>query len=269
MSILIAIPVYNEQQYVSSVLQEVRRYATGDVLVIDDGSTDQTPLLLARQPVEVIRHARNRGYGQSMIDAFRWAQCYRFDWLITMDCDLQHEPASLPDFYAAIRRDDADVISGSRYLVQDRESDLPPPDRRAINARMTRLINDRLGLALTDAFCGYKAYRISAVRKLTIGESGYALPLQFWVQSAAHGLRVTEVPIRLIYHDPNRSFGGPLDDPDHRLAHYQRVFEAELAKFPGYQQASCCAPCAVRPTSLPQRQNLVSEKTPTSSRPRT
>src|SRR5690554_1341799 len=101
MRVLVAIPVYNEQQYVDKVLSEVRRYAS-DILVIDDGSTDQTPMLLASQPVDVIRHARNRGYGRSIRDAFRWSRCYDYDWLITMDCGEQHEPASLPDFHKSI-----------------------------------------------------------------------------------------------------------------------------------------------------------------------
>ena len=74
MRTLIAIPVFNEEQYVAKVLTEVRRYAK-DILVIDDGSTDQTPHLLAQQPVGVIRHSHNRGYGRSLIDAFRWAGC--------------------------------------------------------------------------------------------------------------------------------------------------------------------------------------------------
>lgn len=235
MRILIAIPVFNEQKYVTKVLDEVRRYAD-NILVIDDGSTDETPLLLARQPVEVIRHARNRGYGQSMIDAFRWAQCssYNYDWLITMDCDEQHEPASLPDFYKAIEQNDADVVSGSRYLGHHRCGDPPPTDRRAINAKITTLVNDRLSMRLTDTFCGFKAYRVNAVNKLKLDQQGYAFPLQFWVQAAAHQLRITEIPIRLIYNDPNRSFGGPLNDADNRLKHYTEVFENELAKFPGH-----------------------------------
>ncbi len=233
MKTLLAIPVFNEEKYVDHVLDEVRHYVD-EILVVDDGSTDQTPLLLARQPVEVIRHARNRGYGQSMIDAFRWAmcQCYAYDWLITMDCDEQHEPAALTDFFAAIERDDADVISGSRYLSEDLAADRPPQDRRTINAEITGLINDRLGLRITDAFCGFKAYRVCSLRKLTLNERGYAMPMQFWVQAVANDLRIREIPVRLIYNDPNRSFGGPLDDAEHRRRHYLQVFEDEIARFP-------------------------------------
>ena len=230
MRILVAIPVFNEQQYVTRVLNEVRAYAS-DILVIDDASTDQTPNLLARQPVDVIRHAVNRGYGRSIRDAFRWADCYSFDGIITMDCDEQHEPASLTRFQEALQSGDADVISGSRYLGTDCWGEPPPEDRRAINAEMTSLINDRLGLSITDAFCGFKGYRITALRKLKLDVNGYALPLQFWVQTAANGLKIQEVPIRLIYNDPNRSFGGPLDDPEQRRSHYLHVFEQELAKF--------------------------------------
>ena len=239
---LVAIPVYNEQAYVQRVLEEVRRHAQ-DVLVIDDGSTDNTPLLLARQPVEVIRHVRNRGYGQSLIDAFRWAQYYGYEWLITMDCDEQHEPGNLPAFRHAARYDARrpDVVSGSRYLATTQCGDPPPPDRRSINTVITDMINRHLGLTITDAFCGFKAYRVEALKKLTLDVRGYAFPLQFWVQAVAMGLTIIETPVRLIYKDANRSFGGPLDDPAHRLVHYKRVFNAELAKFPEKSGELLCA----------------------------
>ncbi len=234
MRTLIAVPVYNEQKYVTKVLDEIRRYANGDILVIDDGSTDQTPLLLAQQPVDVVRHAQNRGYGQSLIDAFRWTLCNRYDWLITMDCDEQHEPASLPDFHRAIEQLDADVISGSRYLDASLVSvGGPPADRRSINATLTQTLNRSLGLSITDAFCGYKAYRVRAVRHLMLDETGYAFPIQFWVQCVANGLRIKEIPVRLIYKDPNRSFGAVLDNPEHRLRHYEGVLQREMEKFPG------------------------------------
>ena len=102
--VLLAIPVYNEERYVDTVLTEVRK-RVDDILIIDDGSTDRTPMLLSKHPVEVIRHATNRGYGRSMMDMFRWAAVDGFDWLVTMDCDEQHEPAAIPDFLAALIQD--------------------------------------------------------------------------------------------------------------------------------------------------------------------
>lgn len=225
--ILLAIPVFNEVKSIDRVLTEVRKYAR-DVLVIDDGSTDETPLHLARHRVEVIRHAENRGYGRSMQDFLRWGRFDGYDWVITMDCDEQHEPASIPDFVRMIEEDDADVISGSRYMRELPGDDSPPPERRSINAAITHELNERLGLGITDAFCGFKAYRVQACAALPLTVDGYDFPMQFWVQSVAHGLRIREIPVRLIYNDPNRSFGGPLDDPVRRRATYRCTLHREL-----------------------------------------
>ena len=229
---LIAIPVYNEQRYVQRVLELVLDFAPPpkQVLVIDDGSTDATPTLLAQFPVEVIRHSRNRGYGRSMTDAFRWAAVDSFDWVITMDCDEQHEPAAIPRFMEAIERNDLDVVSGSRYMADSGCGDNPPADRRAINGQITEELNTRLGLKLTDSFCGFKAYRVSALKNLDLETDGYAFPMQFWVQAVAEGLRIGEIPVKLIYNDLNRSFGGPLDDPQVRLNHYRCILHRELRR---------------------------------------
>lgn len=229
---LVAIPIYNEVRTVSRVIGRVLDFHP-DILVVDDGSTDGTAEQLDRLPVAVVRHMKNTGYGSSIIDAFAWAAANRRDWVITMDCDEQHEPEALPEFFEAIRRNDADVISGSRYLLAG-DTSTAPADRRRINMAITGEINqrvsDRLGCKLTDGFCGFKAFRVSAVSRLRLNETGYAFPIQFWVQAAAHGLRVREIPVRLIYNDPNRTFGARLDDPTVRLAHYREVLNAEIAR---------------------------------------
>ncbi len=246
MRYLVAIPVYNEEKYVDKVLERVLAQ-TRDVLVVDDGSKDSTPCLLPRWPVEVIRHATNRGYGRSLLDAFRWARVDGYDWVITMDCDEQHEPESIPAFVDAIHSGCADIISGSRYFESAEWQGVAPPNRRAINSTLTKEINERLGLRITDAFCGFKAYRVSAIDRLTLDEPGYAFPLQFWVQAAAAKLRIREIPVSLIYNDPNRTFGGPLDNDAIRLAHYREVLDRELercgASLAEHGAGSCEACC--------------------------
>ena len=229
MRTLVAMPVYNEERYVERVLARVLPHDP-HVLVIDDGSTDRTPHLLARHPVEVIRHAENRGYGRSLIDAFRWAALEEYEWVITMDCDEQHEPEAIPAFLDAARTGDADILSGSRYHPDSPAEDAPPAERRVINRAITGELNDRLGLALTDAFCGFKAYRTAALAPLVLDVWGYAFPMQFWVQARAAGLGVREIPVSLIYNDPNRTFGGPLNHDATRLAHYREVLHAELIR---------------------------------------
>ncbi len=227
MKTLIAIPIFNEAGYIPAVLQRIKEIGC-DVLAIDDGSTDETPRLLAADPdVAVITHPENRGYGQSLIDAFNYASVHDYDWLITIDCDDQHEPEFIPMFLERAARGDIDVISGSRYLKTLPGNTEAPDDRRSINQRITQMINRELGLSLTDSFCGFKAYRVEALEKLTLTIPGYAFPMQFWVQAHHHGLRITELPVALIYNDPNRHFGGMLDNPEAREQHYLDVFDCE------------------------------------------
>jgi glycosyltransferase involved in cell wall biosynthesis len=224
MQILTAIPIYNEARYVESVLQEVRRYSPR-ILVVNDGSTDETADILARQPgLEVITHPVNRGYGAALISAFDYARRQDIDVLVTMDCDGQHEPARIPVLLEAIH--DADIVSGSRYLRDFHQDTLAPQDRRRINAEITSELNRRFGLNLTDAFCGFKAYRRDVLECLHITETGWGMPLQLWVQAARLGLRIKEVGVPRLYLDPNRAFGGVLDDAEKRLAYYRRVIAA-------------------------------------------
>jgi alkanesulfonate monooxygenase SsuD/methylene tetrahydromethanopterin reductase-like flavin-dependent oxidoreductase (luciferase family) len=105
-----------------------------------------------------------------------------------------------------------------------------PEGFAALNAEITAEINKRLGLTLTDAFCGFKAYSRRALEAFSITETGYAMPLEVWVQAAAAGLRIVELPVPLVYLDLARSFGGALDDAATRLAYYRRVLDrAEAA----------------------------------------
>jgi dolichol-phosphate mannosyltransferase len=229
--LLIAIPVFNERGYVQRVLGKVKPFAK-EILCIDDGSSDGTGELLeslaAGGEIRLVRHARNRGYGQSIIDAFDYAHEHGFDWVITMDCDEQHEPERIPEFLREIKTGKWDLISGSRYMQPRQDDDLPPGDRRAINATITATLNALFNCRLTDAFCGFKAHRTSAVKRLRLTETGYAFPLQFWPRVQRFGLRFTEIPVRLIYNDPTRHFGGQLDDASRRLSHYMDVLHREM-----------------------------------------
>jgi dolichol-phosphate mannosyltransferase len=90
-----------------------------------------------------------------------------------------------------------------------------------------------LSLSLTDAFCGFKCYRASALSKLNISEPGYAMPLEVWVQAAAAGLKIIELPVPLIYLDEKRSFGGVLDDGQTRLEYYHLTLDRAIAAVEG------------------------------------
>ena len=225
---LAALPVYNEVDYVSDILDQVAQFAD-HVLVVDDGSTDGTgDLLSSRNDVIVIRHEQNQGYGAALKSAFDYTLHHDFAGVVTLDCDGQHQPKRIPAFIDMARS--ADIVSGSRYLHVFDGDDAPPEERMFINRRITADLNRRLGLELTDSFCGFKAYRTEALRQFEITDTGYAMPLQLWVQAAEAGLRIEEMAVPLIYLDLERSFGGALDHAETRLKHYNQVIDGEIAR---------------------------------------
>jgi dolichol-phosphate mannosyltransferase len=232
---LVAIPVYNEFRYIDDVLTAVSEYSH-NILAVNDGSDDGTDKLLEKyKSIKVIAHKTNRGYGQSLLDAFEFAKVEGYNWIITMDCDHQHQPSWIPRFFEEIKKNDTDIISGSRYLDTAGQGKIKPPaERVAINRKITTLLNQILALGLTDSFCGFKAYRVESLKLLKLTEKGYGLPLQLWIQAATAKLRIREIAVPLIYHDPKRNFAGLLEIPQYRLQYYMDVVDKELAEY-GYQ----------------------------------
>jgi dolichol-phosphate mannosyltransferase len=218
---LTVLPVYNEVRHLVPVLDQAVRYSQA-VLVVDDGSTDGTSDLLAvRSDIHHLRHPQNQGYGAALRSGFAYAIRQGYDTLVTIDCDGQHEPQRIPEFVNACHG--VDIVSGSRYLRRFAGDTAAPAQRRHINRIITAEVNWQLGLSLTDAFCGFKAYRVKSLREIEITETGYAMPLELWVQAAALDLRIVELPVPLIYLDETRSFGGALDNGDTRLEVYREV----------------------------------------------
>ena len=230
--VLTALPVFNEQQHVDQVLRCVKQHAQ-DVLVVDDGSTDDTAnILRGQEDISIVTHAVNQGYGAALRSAFDFAQRGGYDILVTIDCDGQHEPQRIPEFVnafnVAAERRPVDMVSGSRYLKSFSGDGVPPEERRSINMRLTHELNQKLGLSLTDAFCGFKAYRVSMLSRLRTTEHGYAMPLELWVFAAAADLNVVEIPVPLVYLAEKRSFGGSLDDGQTRLRYYHQILDASM-----------------------------------------
>jgi len=235
---LILIPIYNEQKYIFNVFREVRKYSKDDILVINDGSTDESREIVEeiascaklKGKLIIINHPVNEGYGQSLIDGINFAQNNNYKYLVTLDCDEQHEPHLIPQFLKKTKKEKVDIVSGSRYLSPRNQIDIPPQDRYRINRQITKLINKITNYGLTDSFCGFKAYRVESLKKLKLTEKGYGLPLQLWIQAYKNRLTVKELPVSMIYKDENRTFGNYLDNPEARLKYYQKIIDNEVKK---------------------------------------
>jgi dolichol-phosphate mannosyltransferase len=232
---LIVMPLYNEAATLAGVLDEVRRYTAAPMLVVNDGSTDGSAGILAAaearlSDMHVLTHAVNEGYGRSLIDGFRYAVDRRYDVAVTIDCDRQHEPRLIPAFLDESRR--YDIVSGSRYHPEAPGAQDPaPPDRQRLNEEITGIVNELTGYRLTDAWCGFKAYRVRGLARMRLDEASYGMPLQVWLQAARLRLTVTELPVPRIYKNPERRFWGGLDDPDARRTYYLAIIDREVSRW--------------------------------------
>ncbi|MDP2234461.1 MAG: glycosyltransferase family 2 protein [Actinomycetota bacterium] len=232
MSDIVLMPVYNEGETVSAVLDSVREHFDGEILIVNDGSTDDTnTVLAARDDITVVAHPVNLGYGRALAEGFAIARTREVRRVVTMDCDGQHEPAHIVQFLGELESG-ADIVSGSRYLPGSVAVGQPPTNRREINARVSAEINRVTGWGITDAFCGFKAYRLAALDGIALCEPGYAMPLELWAKAHRAGLVVREMPVERIYFDHDRSFGHDLDDPEVRFAYYMRVWAKALEGHP-------------------------------------
>jgi dolichol-phosphate mannosyltransferase len=240
MRFLVAIPVYNEQGYIKSVVDCAKKFAD-DILVVNDGSSDESGEAARSLGVAVVDHPTNLGYGRALRTAFEYAADEGYDIIITADADKQHPPRYIPVFL--YHMEDYDIVSGSRYLSSQWDDTPTLPERAKVNREITRTLNVITGYGLTDSFCGYKAYRVSSIAGLDLAEDGYAMPLELWLQAAAKGLTVKEIPVSLIYLDPNRSFGHDLDDSRRRLEYYHRVIERETERAGLCACGQCRASC--------------------------
>ena len=240
---LVFIPVYNEEDSVITIIREIRKTTNHvDILIIDDGSSDNTSNILNKMKnIHLIRHSENKGYGKTLIDGFNYADSKGYEYVITIDSDKQHQPQEIKEFIRAEEQYDSDNITGSRYLdISPEEMQRAPEDRIRINRKITGIINSITGFQLTDSFCGFKLYKVEALRKLRLTETGYGLPLQLWIQAWKMGFTITEIPVQLIYFDHTPAQTSSWQNMFRRYRYYLRIIqkETESHEYNDYSSAS-------------------------------
>lgn len=237
MNQLVAIPVYNEEQSIRNVAAETIphvRDSIRELLFIDDGSTDGSGAIIRdlahnHSVVRALHHERNRGYGAVLIAALEYGKRNGYDYLITMDCDRQHQPEDLSRF--ATFDPEIGILSGSRYLPDSGQSGSAPVDRVEINRRVTGRLNREFNWNLTDAFCGFKRYHLAQFDTELLTEKGYAFPLELWAYAARFRISIREIPVHRIYTTDDRSFGEDLDRRRKRYRYYLRTLNRALRRF--------------------------------------
>jgi len=191
--IIVAMPAYNEEKYIGSIVLQAQKYADG-VIVIDDGSTDRTAKIAELAGANVIRHGENKGYGAAIQSILSEAKKSAPDILVLLDADSQHNPDEIPYLTKAIS-EGYDLAIGSR---KKRREDIPAFRRTGQNVLsfLTRILSRS---KLSDTESGFRAFSKKAIAVLEPKEKGMAISAETISEATAKGLGVTEVPISAIY----------------------------------------------------------------------
>ena len=195
LKILAAIPCYNEDRFIGSLVLKARAFAD-QVLVIDDGSTDRTAEIAKAAGASVIRHKTNEGKGMATNTAFQWARKSGAQALVLLDGDGQHEPSQIPIVVKPVLAGMADIVVGSRF--HSKKNNVPA--YRIIGQRiLTVVANLGSGIKLTDAMSGFRAFSPKAIETLSFSGKGAGNPeceMQFLINESH--LKVIEVPVTIL-----------------------------------------------------------------------
>jgi glycosyltransferase involved in cell wall biosynthesis len=192
---LVVIPAFNEGGGIAEVLRRTRSRFSA-VVVVDDGSTDDTAAMARAEGVEVIRHPVNLGQGAALQTGFSWALEQGAQWVITLDSDGQHDPDDAVALLHLAHREGWDAALGSRFM--GRTEDMPA-SRRALLRAALRFQNLTSGLKLTDVHNGLRVLSRAALQRIHLRQDRMAHASEIISQLAQSGLRVGEGPVTIRY----------------------------------------------------------------------
>ena len=198
-NILIALPIYNEAQHLSKVLCEiVETYPDQNVLVINDGSSDDSEKIIQNYPVQMLRHGRNLGKGAAILTAVRFAQKKGYEWLIVLDGDGQHAVDQIRLFIQEIAADRYDLILGNRIARMGKM----PVHRILSNGITSIMVSLCAGQGrIHDSQCGFRALRLSCVKPELYRYKGFQMESEIILRFGKSGLQMREIAVDTIYLD--------------------------------------------------------------------
>ena len=191
--VLAGIAAYNEARYVGSIVLQAKQYVD-QVIVVDDGSTDNTAKVAELAGAAVIRHAENRGKGAAIQSILAEAKKRNPDILVLLDADAQHDPNEIPILLKPIS-EGFDLVIGSREAQKDKT----PRYRRIGQKVLLRSTRFASKTNISDSESGFRALSPKAINELELKENGFAIESEMITRAADKNLKITEVPISNIY----------------------------------------------------------------------
>ncbi len=195
--IIAAIPAYNEERFIGSVVLKTKKYVD-EVIVIDDGSTDATAEIAMAAGAEVVKHLRNQGKGAALETAFRMARKIKAETLVLLDGDAQHNGAQIPLILKSVLQGESDVVVGSRFLGAENHI---PRYRTLGQYILTLFTNVGSRTKITDSQSGFRAFSRRAINIMNFRENGLSVESEMQFLINEKNLKVVEVPIDTKYED--------------------------------------------------------------------
>jgi glycosyltransferase involved in cell wall biosynthesis len=199
MKLLAIIPAFQAEPYLADVIAETREYVS-DILIINDGSGDNTHDIAVASNVNVIRHETNRGKGAALKTGFAYAIEHDYEAVITLDSDGQHDPKYIPDFIEVYTKAiesglPLGMIIGSR--VADK-ADMPI-QRRCSNYLTSHILSRLLHVNIEDSQSGYRLISVAMLKQLYLRSERYQLETEIIIKAVRAGFAIGFVPIKVIY----------------------------------------------------------------------
>jgi glycosyltransferase involved in cell wall biosynthesis len=188
------IPCFNEAESIGVVVDGVRRHLP-TVIVVDDGSRDDTAEAAAKAGAEVIRLQQNAGKGAALRAGWRRALDRGFTWALNLDGDGQHAPDDVPNFFKCAEQTHVGMVAGNRM----NHAEAMPWLRRQVNRWMSRRLSRFTGVPLADSQCGFRLLNLDIAARLELSTNHFEIESELLVALLAAGYRVQFVPIQVIY----------------------------------------------------------------------
>ncbi|MGD9782514.1 MAG: glycosyltransferase family 2 protein [Kiritimatiellia bacterium] len=225
----VLVPAYNEEKRVAAVVREVRDYCP-DVIVVDDGSPDDTDKAAADAGAIVLEHVHNQGKGAALQTGFDYAREHGYDLALTLDADGQHAPSDIPAFLQAYERTHSPVLVGNRM---GNVADMPWL-RRFVNRFMSALLSRVMGQHVPDTQCGFRLYHRSAFPQgpNAAHSRRFAAESEILLRLSLQGRKIGAVTIQTIYGDETSKVH-PLADTIHffrMLRRFKKIKKEFLAR---------------------------------------
>jgi glycosyltransferase involved in cell wall biosynthesis len=196
-NIAVVFPAYNVGAKLQLVLSKTLTIIPkGQIIVVNDGSTDDTGKVAERMGVQVVQHAQNQGKGAALKSGFACALAMpQIQAVITMDADGQHTPELLPEFIRVFRATSVNLIIGCRQLRWP----AMPLFRMFSNRLTTKLLSWRLGVKISDSQSGYRLHTRQLLEQLALRTSGYEMESELLIKAVRAGMTIGFIPITTIY----------------------------------------------------------------------